>query len=104
MVLGLLDAASEGNSELVEMLIQNNVNVNFQNQHFHQTALHRAAALGRMTVVILLLGCEGIKIDMLDYRDFTARHYAEKRGHNDIMKLLDVTKSLLFLSKMPKKS
>ena len=83
----LMRATERGDVKLVQRLLQiGNVNVNLQSST-GSTALHIAAALGRLPVVQLLLD-RGARLDLRDAEGNSAAALAEKAGHQDIANVL----------------
>jgi hypothetical protein len=82
----LICAADNGHVEVVQLLLEGGVNVEWTNI-FRWTALHRAAYNGHLDVCRLLLD-SGAKVDPVDLWNETPLHDAARRGHLSVIKLL----------------
>ncbi|CAG2257184.1 unnamed protein product [Mytilus edulis] len=79
-------AASTGNTEIVQLLIDNGIKINFQNKD-GSTALHSAASTGNTEIVQLLID-NGIEINFQNKVRNTALHLAAGRNNDGIATLL----------------
>lgn len=79
-------AAKQGHSEVVELLLNEDADVNVK-RNDGDTALHVAAMYDRKEVVELLLS-ECIEIDVQNDFCYTSLHEAVWRGHKQVVKLL----------------
>ena len=82
----LLFAAIEGHTNIVQMLLDRNANIDARNNN-GESALMLAAARGRPDVVRLLLQ-RGADISVKDKFENTALHNAEKHGGPEVTQLL----------------
>ncbi len=79
-------AASVGNVEIVQLLINSGSDINAQSTHY-ETPLHLASACGNTEIVHILL-TRGAKIIAKDIVGDTPLHYAAGSGNIEIVKLL----------------
>ncbi|KAI0382575.1 hypothetical protein F5Y04DRAFT_270452 [Hypomontagnella monticulosa] len=87
-VSALWMAAHNAHSQIVELLLETEgANPNTTNLRTGETALCRAAALGHIPTVSLLLG-RGAKVESWDRRGWTPLHHAVGRGRRTTIKLL----------------
>lgn len=88
-------AAQRDYSGLVQALLasKNNIDVNAKDK-YEDTALHLAAASGRVAVVNLLLQAENIDVNAKDLYNRTALHVAAESGYLDIVQAFVETKSI----------
>ncbi|XP_063412561.1 death-associated protein kinase dapk-1-like [Mytilus trossulus] len=82
----LHSAASTGNTEIVQLLIDNGIEINFQNKD-GSTALHSAACTGNTESVQLLIA-NGIEINVQNKDGSTALHKAACTGNTESVQLL----------------
>jgi hypothetical protein len=82
----LIDAADNGNVEVVQVLLESGANLEGANE-IQRTALHKSASKGHLEVCRLLLA-SGAKVDPLDWWKETPLHYAARNGHLTVLKLL----------------
>jgi ankyrin repeat protein len=87
----LIAGLSAGDPELLEMIVDKGVDVNYQRTDIYNragdTALIGAARAGDRAAVELLLR-HGARCDIADYQGHTASFYAEQSGHPDIVEIL----------------
>ena len=84
----LQEAAAEGDLETVRSMIAQGVDVDFREDSFLKTALHRAAMSGHRDVVEFLLA-KGARVEARDgWPGRTALHYAAERDHGEIALVL----------------
>jgi ankyrin repeat protein len=81
-----MTAASEGDTDAVQTLLEKGVNVNAEDEH-GQTALMRAAFNGRMGVAQLLLA-KGADVNARGKEGQTALMVASESGHPDVIQAL----------------
>ena len=79
-------AASEGNTETVQLLLEKGADINMKDKD-ENTALHLAAGYGQTETVQLLLE-KGAKINEMNDEGLTALHLAASQGHTSIVKKL----------------
>ncbi|MDO5465374.1 MAG: ankyrin repeat domain-containing protein, partial [Akkermansia sp.] len=80
-------AASDGDKELLALLIAAGADVNAANKN-GETPLYLAAYNGRTECVKLLLAAPGIDVNKADKDDWTPLYGAASNGHSACMKLL----------------
>lgn len=83
----LMVAAVRGDIDRMKLLLDEGANVNERANT--ATALICAAAAGKKQSVVLLLE-RGAETQHQDQRGATARFYAEARGHDEIVRLIDI--------------
>lgn len=77
-------AVSKGNLEVVKTLLSGGASARFKDKR-GQLPLHRAAAVGSVPIVKLLLGPEGKSpANASDMDGMTALHHAVSEGHGDV--------------------
>ena len=82
MAVKFIMLCDEGDLEGVQAALQNGVDVNSKDLSFGQTGLMMALRQGHTAVVNLLLGQEGIDVNISDCLDQTALHQAAQDGQN----------------------
>ncbi|XP_063417526.1 uncharacterized protein LOC134700086 [Mytilus trossulus] len=82
----LHSAASTGNTEMVQLLIDNGIEINFQNKD-GSTILFDATLKGKTDIVHWLID-KGIDINVMDTDGSTALHIAASKGNTEIVQLL----------------
>ena len=81
-------AAENGHTEVVEVLLKNEANIEARNdKNSNFTPLHYAAENGHAKVVEVLLK-NGAPVDFSDKYDNTPLHFAARNGHTEIVKAL----------------
>lgn len=80
-------AISTDNIEIVELLINEGIRVNYDNSNEKITPLHHASKFGNIEIVRLLLE-HGAIVNSKDIKGKTALHYASDKGYKDIIYLL----------------
>ena len=86
--MDLIKASSDGNLDLVKLLLERGANVNSQNNIFYgQTALIRASENGH-TEIVKLLSTNGADVNIQDIYGQTALILSSLRGHLEVIKLL----------------
>lgn len=83
----LIAAAQEGHTDIVELILKRDVDVNQARPTDGCTALIAATQAGHVKIVRLLLDA-GANIDQCAQYDMTALMCASSQGHDDIVKLL----------------
>lgn len=81
-------AVTYNNTQMIEYLIDQGVDVNYTQRKSGFTPLMCAACYGRLEAAQLLLQ-KGADKDKSDYKGFTATDFARKMHKNSILKLLD---------------
>ena len=84
----LLQAAKQGNTETMKLLIEEGVDVNFQDDEYNSTALMIAADMGFTEIVELLIDA-GADIHLQDNEGWTALMCAVNEGNIEIVKLFN---------------
>ena len=82
----LIDAAADGNIEVVKQLLAAGANVNAKNK-WGGTPLHWAARGGHKEIVELLIA-KGANVNAKNDEDGTPLHLAADRGHTEVVELL----------------
>ena len=85
----LLYAARGGESEVCAVLIELGADVNATTPGLQQSSLHRAAAQGHVSTVVLLLA-HGAERSLVDSAGRTALSYAEENGFDKVADILRV--------------
>ncbi|HUI45595.1 MAG TPA: ankyrin repeat domain-containing protein [Nitrospirota bacterium] len=86
-VTPLMIAASKGQTEIAEVILQAGVNINAKSDD-GETALHKAAFDQEKTDVVQLLMESGIDIDAKNKAGKTAFNLAEEKKHRDIVRAI----------------
>jgi Ankyrin repeats (3 copies)/Zinc finger, ZZ type/Ankyrin repeats (many copies) len=82
----LVGAAREGNSEVISLLLHENVSFD-KRTDFGWTALHRATYNNHLCVIVMLLEA-GVNPGLSDWGGWTPLHIAVAEGYTDIVRLL----------------
>ena len=83
----LLVAAQAGNTRIVQLLLNCGADVNVQDGQ-GDSALHLVASRDHVECARVLLGVEGIRLDLANKFRCTPFDTARKLGNNDVKKLL----------------
>ncbi len=92
-VTALMNAAIEGHSDIVQVLLNRDADVNMKDDG-GWTALMRAAQGGPTTIkedhnaIVRLLLAKGADVNVRSTNGMTALHLAEYHGHTEIVQLL----------------
>ena len=81
------EAAGRGKYEIVEEKLAAGADVNEPDSFFGETALHRAAKVGDLKMVQILLG-HGAKVDLTDQYGETPLHFAIKGRNPEVIRTL----------------
>ena len=83
----LLIACWRGNKEIVELLIENGADVNYETDAYFYTALMRASGQGHAEIACLLLN-HGANVNAEDDWQLTSLMRAAESGHFEVVRLL----------------
>jgi ankyrin repeat protein len=83
----LLIACWRGNKEIVELLLENGADVNYETDAYFYTALMNASGHGHAEIVRLLLN-HGAKVNAEDDWQLTSLMRAAESGHLEVVRLL----------------
>jgi uncharacterized protein len=83
----LIVAATNGNTDIIQLLLAGGANPNIRNLRGH-TALMRTAIANQPKAAVMLLDA-GADMLLVDKNHQTARDFAKETGHMEILELLD---------------
>ncbi|MHA1908951.1 MAG: ankyrin repeat domain-containing protein, partial [Candidatus Thorarchaeota archaeon] len=83
----LIQAAEAGDLEAVKQALEDGADINFQDEFFKDTALHKTSSAGHLEIVEYLIE-HGADMLLLNGVDFTPLHLAARDGRLSVVQLI----------------